>query len=708
VSGLQPERNPSRSPLFQVMFVLQNTPTPDLEMVGLSFSSMPTETGTAKYDLTLSFDQTDVGLKGSLEYNSDLFDGSTMARMMEQFQNLLRSILDDPRRPISEYSLLADAERSQLLDQWNATGTDYPRDKCVHELFEEQVERTPDAVALEFGDDRLTYRELNAQANRLAHHLLGLAVRPDQLVGICVERSLEMVVGVLGILKAGAAYLPLDPEYPLDRLQYMLKDAGSTVVVTLARLKDKLPETEIPLVLLDSDAKVLGARDSRNPGCPCTADNLAYVMYTSGSTGKPKGTAIRHRSINRLLFGVDYVELNDQQTILQLAPLAFDASTFEIWGALLHGGKLVVAPPGPPDFDELGQLISRNGVSTIWLTASLFNRVIETRPEALVGVKQLLTGGEALSVHHVRMAFDRLGPETTLINGYGPTESTTFACCYRIPRDLSPDATSVPIGRPIGNTQVYVLDSRLRPVPIGIAGELYIGGDGLATGYWRRPALTAKQFIKNPIPSAPGERLYRTGDLVRWLSTGNLEFLGRQDDQIKLRGYRIELAEIEAVLRDRADIADVVVVLRGGTPAEKRIVAYIVPQQAKAPTTSDLRAHLQRSVPEYMVPSAFVTLDRLPLEPEWESRSSGVARAEPPASGPGKAVRPASECSRGDADEYLVGSTRRATNRHTRQFLRVGRPLTAGYESRFANAQPVRGGPSFARLLPDAHDRRVG
>jgi amino acid adenylation domain-containing protein len=615
VDHLQLERDLSRTPLFQVMFAFQNAEFAPVEAADLSFSALDAQTGTAKFDLTFEMSENEGRLKGSVEYNTDLFDGSTIQRMLEHFQNLLRSIVEDPRRRVSDYSLLADAERSQLLEQWNATSTDYPRDTCVHELFEEQVRRTPDAVAVEFGEDRLTYRDLNRRGNQLAHHLISLGVRPDQLVGICVERSLEMIVGVLGILKAGAAYLPLDPEYPVDRFKYMLEDAGTTVVVTLERFKDRLPETETPAVLLDGDAELLATQETQDPGSPCTADNLVYVMYTSGSTGKPKGTAIRHRSVVRLLFGVDYVELDDQQTILQLAPLAFDASTFEIWGALLHGGRLVVAPPGPLDFAQLERVVSSRHVTTMWLTASLFNRVIETRPEALVGVKQLLTGGEALSVHHVRMALDRLGTETKLINGYGPTESTTFTCCYGVPRDLSPDATSVPIGRPIGNTRVYVLDPHLQLVPVGVLGELYVGGDGLATGYWKRPELTAEQFIENPLSSTPGDRLYRTGDVVRWLPTGDLEFLGRRDDQIKLRGYRIELAEIEAALREHASIADVVVVLRGATSAEKRLVAYIVPQEEQAPTTSDLRAHLQKSIPDYMVPSAFVALDRLPLNP---------------------------------------------------------------------------------------------
>ncbi len=446
--------------------------------------------------------------------------------------------------------------------------------KCIHQLFEAQVEQTPDAVAVVFEHESLTYRQLNSRANVLAHHLQTLGVGPEVLVGICMERSLEMIVGLLGILKAGGAYVPFDPAYPTERLRYMLEDAGVQVLLTQARLVESLPKHNARMVCLDTDIEATQQSENNPINC-VTPDNLAYVMYTSGSTGKPKGVSVIHRGVVRLVKGTEYANFSTQEVFLQLAPISFDASTFEIWGSLLNGGRLAVMPPHTPSLQELGQAIEQYQVTTLWLAAGLFHLMVDSQLSSLKNVRQLLAGGDVLSVSHVKKALQEL-KGCILINGYGPTENTTFTCCYAL-TDPTQVGNSVPIGRPIANTKVYLLDEKLQPQPIGVPGELYIGGDGLARGYLNRPDLTNEKFIPNPFSNELGERLYKTGDKARYLPDGNIEFLGRIDNQVKIGGFRIELGEIEAVLTAHPALRQAVVLAREDAPGDKRLVAYVVP-----------------------------------------------------------------------------------------------------------------------------------
>jgi amino acid adenylation domain-containing protein len=615
VEALQPERDLSHNPLFQVMFILQNAPMSDLDLTGLSVTSLPIENAISKFDLTLSMENTANGLVGVWEYNTDLFDSQTIERMMGHFVTLLVAIVENPQQQISQLPILTASEQQQLLVEWNDTQADYPQDKCIHQLFEEQVKRTPDAVAVVFADKQLTYNELNIRANQLAHYLQSFGVEANVLVGICVERSLEMIVGLLGILKAGGAYVPLDPDYPQERLSFMLADTQIKVLLTQQNLVEKLQKHQVKLVCLDTDSPVIAQCSQDNAIAPPIADvqatNLAYVIYTSGSTGQPKGVEVVHRGVNRLLFGVNYVHLDETQRFLQIAPISFDASTFEIWGALLHGARCVLFPESIPTAKSLSEEIHKHGITVLWLTSALFNSIIDDDPQALSEIKQLLIGGEALSLAHVNRAFETL-PFTQIINGYGPTESTTFTCCYPIPRKIETTIESIPIGSPIANTQVYILDDYLQPVPVGVPGELHIGGAGLARGYLNRPELTQEKFIPNPFDNS---KLYKTGDLARYLPDGNIEYLGRIDHQVKIRGFRIELGEIEAVLSQHEDVQISCVIVREDTPGEKQLVAYIVPQKDVTLTTSELRQFLGNKLPGYMIPSAFVMLDSLPLTP---------------------------------------------------------------------------------------------
>ena len=651
VEELQPSRNLSHSPLFQVMFQLLNDPVSTLKLAGLTVNSLKVDSGTAKFDLSLSMVDTEQGLIGSLEYNTDLFDAGTINRMLGHFQTLLEGIVANPEQQLSDLPLLTAAQRHQLLVEWNDTQADYPLDVCIHQLFAAQVERSPDAVAVVFEDEQLTYRELNCRANQLAHHLQKLGVGPEVLVGICVERSVKMVVGLLGILKAGGAYVPLDPTYPQERLSFMLEDAQVTVLLTQQCLLEELPKHCVQVVCLDTSWRfelvsdrdgvasgkaipnqkalptAISQESEQNPDNRVSARNLAYVIYTSGSTGKPKGVAVSHQAVNRLVCNTNYVNLEPKDVVAQVSNCSFDAATFEIWGALLHGARLVgIARDvalSPNDF--AAQLLS-HGISVLFLTTALFNQLVKEVPSAFNSVQHLLFGGEAVDPRWIKQVLKNEPPQR-LLHVYGPTESTTFASWHLVP-DVPFGSTTIPIGRPVSNTQIYLLDAQFVPVPIGVPGELYIAGAGLARGYLNRPDLTAERFIPNPFSNEPGSRLYKTGDNARYLPDGNIEFLGRIDQQVKIRGFRIELGEVEAVLVQHRSVRTAVVIAWEDMPGKKRLVAYLVAREQPAPPITELRSFLKKKLPDYMVPSAFIILDALPLTPNGKVDRSALPAPE--------------------------------------------------------------------------------
>ncbi|BAY50309.1 amino acid adenylation domain-containing protein (plasmid) [Scytonema sp. HK-05] len=612
VEELQPERSLSYHPLFQVMFVLENLPAQTLELPGLSITPMDVNAVTSKFDLSLLLTHTEQGLRGTWEYSTDLFDAGTISRMSRHFQTLLAGLVDNPQQRICELPLLTDAEKEQILVKWNNTQTEYPNDKCIHQLFEEQVEQTPDAVAVVYEDQKLTYRELNARANKLAHHLQNLGVKPEMLVGISMERSYELVVGSLAILKAGGAYVPLDPTYPKERLCLMLEDAQPQLLLTQQHLLEQLPSNGRKVVCIDSDWEAIARENATNLACQLKAGDLAYIIYTSGSTGQPKGVAVPHQAISRLLFNTNYINIEPSDRVAQVSNISFDAATFEIWGALVHGAQLIVITEDIAlSPDEFVTKLQQQEISTMFLTTALFNQLASVVPDAFKNIRHLLFGGEAADVHSVK-AILKNGLPQRLLHVYGPTECTTFSTWYLI-QDIPEEATTIPIGRPIANTQTYILDRYLQPVPIGVVGELYIGGSGLAKGYLNRPELTAERFIRNPFSREQQARLYKTGDLVRYLPDGNIEFVGRIDNQVKIRGFRIELGEIEAVLSQHPAIQYAAVIVRQDTPSDKRLIAYVVPNQNQATTVSDLRHFLKQKLPNYMIPAAFVMLEALPL-----------------------------------------------------------------------------------------------
>ncbi|MES2695947.1 MAG: amino acid adenylation domain-containing protein, partial [Verrucomicrobiota bacterium] len=617
VQELRPDRSSNRNPLFQVMFVLQNAPMAPAELPGLKLEPMDVDTGTTKFDLMLTMLESPQGLRAGFEYNAELFEVATIARMLRCFETLLESIVAQPDERIARLPLLTAAQRDQVVTGFNDTHTEYPRDRTIVELFEEQVARAPQAAALVFKGKQVSYRELNERADALALELRAAGVKPDALVGVCLERSVELIVALVAILKAGGAYVSLDPAYPGERLAFMLEDIQTPVLITRRELQGRLPAHAARVMLFDEVGRVVSgapqSADSHASGAPArpTSDNLAYVSYTSGSTGKPKGVAVPHRGVVRLVKNTNFATFGAEDVFLQFAPIAFDASTLEIWGALLNGGRLVIVPPGMTSLAELGETIERNGVTTLWLTAGLFHQMIEEQATRLKNVRQLLAGGDVLSVSHVTRALEQL-PQTKLINGYGPTENTTFTCCHRVSA-LPLAGRSVPIGRPIANTQVYILDREQQPVPVGVPGELYTGGDGLARGYLNRPELTAEKFVPDVFSADPGAKLYRTGDLARWLPDGSVEFLGRIDRQVKIRGFRVEPAEVEMILVTHPAIKECAVAVRSDAVGGKYLVAYLVAKQAPAPTSDVLRAFLAGKVPDYLVPSAFVALEALPL-----------------------------------------------------------------------------------------------
>ena len=520
---------------------------------------------------------------------------------------------DTQNRGATDGSPLAEDERNQLLYGWNPAPTPYP-ETTVSALFEKQAEAHGESMALIFNENGLTYRELNAQANRLAHYLIAAGAQPGRSVAIFLERGLEQIVATLAILKAGAAYIPLDVEFPQERIVQMLEDAQPQIILSHSDLAGRL--ADVTLVALDGLTVELQAQSESNPPVENSPDALAYIMYTSGSTGRPKGVEVVHRGIIRLLFGVDYVPLNADTVILHMAAVSFDAATFEIWGALLHGGICVLCPSRVPTLDMIGQLLAEHRVNTFWMTSALFNLVIAEASEILKPVKILLTGGEALSPWHVEKALREL-PETQLINGYGPTENTTFSTTYAFDRTTFDPARPIPIGRAIGNSTCYVLDDALSLVPVGVPGELYVGGDGLARGYANRPELTAKCFLPDPFSTKLGARMYKTGDRVCWNRDGLIEFIGRVDHQIKLRGFRIELQEIDIVLGSYLGVEQAVTVVYEDAVRGRWLVGYVKVADPKKFPVEGLEAYAYEKLPDYMVPAALVPVA------EWSFTPSG-------------------------------------------------------------------------------------
>ncbi|MHB8382373.1 MAG: non-ribosomal peptide synthetase [Candidatus Binataceae bacterium] len=635
VNRIQPERSLSHSALFQVMINWrdQENHLSFIGLDGLTVESLMAETRTAKFDMT--FFLTDFGTEiwVEVEYSTDLFDDDRIARMFGHYQTLLEAVAVDPDRPLAELPLLTDAERGQLLLEWNSPATEYPAGKCIHELFEEQAELNRDRVAVTCEREQLTYGQLNERANRLAHHLIGLGVGPEVLVGICVERSLEMIVGLLGILKAGGAYAPLDPECPKERLALMLDDAETPILLTQKRLLGRLPKRTARTICLDSDWGEIAGQNPDNPSSGIKCENLAYIIYTSGSTGGPKGVQVTHANVSRLMSATRAsfaFDANDVWTMFH--SYAFDFSVWEIWGSLLHGGRLVVVPFLTSRSPELfRELLRKEQVTVLNQTPSAFLQQLQSdqtskspdrsedkskdKSDDELALRLIIFGGEALDFGSLKAWVASHGDEMPqLVNMYGITETTVHVTYLRITDRLLAGGPGSRIGRPISDLQVYILDPHQNPVPIGVAGELYIGGAGLARGYLKRPELNAEKFIPNPFSDRAGSRLYRTGDLGRYLRDGNLEFLGRIDQQVKIRGFRIELEEIEAVLRQHPGVGQCVVVAREDAGGDKQLVSYVVaPPGEPAVSISALRRFIATQLPDYMIPNSFIWLEALPL-----------------------------------------------------------------------------------------------
>ncbi len=618
VERLQPERDLSRTPLVQVMFAYQNVPMSELKLEELAISPFGLELGASKFDLTVALAEAGDRLTAAFEYNTDIFDEATVNRIARHYENLLSSAVTDPLLPVLQLNLLEETERQQLVREWGSRQARYDSTACLHRLFEAQVEISPFATALVCGGAKMNYEELNVRANQLAHYLLQCGAGPETLVGIFLERSIEVVVAILGILKAGGAYLPMDVAYPKQRLSYMISDSGVKIVLTSEQLKDQLASESVTAIGLDGEWETIAKCDRANPVTPAVPANLAYVIYTSGSTGNPKGSLITHENVARLLDATEHwfrFDENDVWTLFH--SYAFDFSVWELWGALRYGGSLVIVPflvsRSPEAFYEL---LSKERVTVLNQTPSAFRQIMQA--EERTGVKDLalryvIFGGEALELQSLAPWFDRHGGEyPLLINMYGITETTVHVTYRPITAADLDDASGSVIGVQIPDLELYLLDDRAEPAPIGVRGEIHVGGAGLARGYLNRPALTAERFIPNPFSDSPGARLYRSGDLGRYLGDGDVEYFGRIDHQVKIRGFRIELGEIESVLNQCSIVREGVVLMKsaGGDP---RLIAYVVTETGGRISVTELRDELKQKLPEYMVPSAFVWLDAMPL-----------------------------------------------------------------------------------------------
>jgi amino acid adenylation domain-containing protein len=664
---------PRSASLFDSIVVFENYPVDATAVLGndsfyLENIQVSQQTNYPLTLIALPGDQ----LQVRISYDTNRFDDGTITRLLGHFQTLLEGIVANPEARVSQLPLLTEFEKNQLLIDGYNPQVDYPVTKCLHQLFEEQVKRTPESVAVVYSDQQLTYNELNNRANQLAHYLQSLGVKPDQLVGICLERSLEMIVGLLGILKAGGAYVPLDPEYPIERLSFMLEDAQLSVLLTQQKLGETLPQHQAQIIYLDSDWEKIAENSHSNPENTVTPDNLAYVIYTSGSTGKPKGVLVNHSNVVRLFAATDaWYNFNSQDVWSLFHSYAFDFSVWEMWGALLYGGRLVVVPYLVTRSTEaFYQLLCQEKVTILNQTPTAFRQLIQAE-ESLKGsfplsrgdrssttdndlsLRLVIFGGEALEINSLQPWFQRHGDQCPqLVNMYGITE-TTVHVTYRPLSMNDLNSTASVIGRPIPDLQVYLLDQHLQLVPVGVPGEMYVGGAGVTKGYLNRPELTTERFISSPfekdevIPPTPlnkggnePSKLYKTGDLGRYLPDGNIEYLGRIDNQVKIRGFRIELGEIEALLASHPQIWETVVIVRDDATGDKRLVAYIVPQSEKTITINEIRQFLKAQLPGYMIPNAFVILDALPLTANGKIDSRALPPPESSSEASDKYVAP--------------------------------------------------------------------
>ncbi|MGZ8941903.1 MAG: non-ribosomal peptide synthetase [Methylobacter sp.] len=620
VKTLHLQRDRSQNPLFQVMFILQDYSDNESQSE-VNLESLQADSGTAQFELVLELLETSSGLVGRLEYATDLFETATIARMIGHFQTLLEGIIAHPQARLSELPLLTARECQQVLIDWNDTAATFPRDKCIHELFETQAGETPDAVALVYEDGQLTYAQLNAKANQLAHHLRELGIKPDVLVAICVERSLNMVVGLLAILKAGGAYVPLDPSYPKERLAFMLKDCDPLVLLTQGKLESLFEgmTKALPVIDLEADSLPWAVQPDINLNryhVGLTSTHLAYVIYTSGSTGVPKGVMIEHKGVcNMITDLIKRYTIGNKDRLLQFASIAFDVSVEEIFVALISGASLVLRNENwlAGDASEFWALCEKNGISIVNLPTFFWQQLIQEDQAVIPStINAIIIGSEAVHSQALAAWFERKGYRPKLFNAYGPTETTVNATIH----ELSTDSLSwQSIGRPIANTHIYILDANNQPTPIGVPGELFISGEGLARGYLNRPVLTAERFVADPFTAQAGAHMYKTGDLARWLANGTIEFLGRNDFQVKIRGFRIELGDIEAKLQQHPQLQEVVVDTYQPASGDQRLVAYLVSKSSPAASPSELRGFLEALLPEFMIPSYFLFLDALPLTP---------------------------------------------------------------------------------------------
>jgi amino acid adenylation domain-containing protein len=723
VAELQPGRELSRHPLVQVMFTFLNAHRETLRLPGLQATRLDVPTGATHFDLSLTLRESDRGLVGGLEYSTDLFDGATARGLVDHYRRLLEAVAADPGVRVGDVPLLTAAEREQVLVGWNPPRPAPADGRCLHQLFEAHAARTPEAEAVVCGAESLTYGELDRRANRLAHALRRLGVGPEVCVGVCLDRSADLVVSLLAVLKAGGAYVPVDPAYPRERLAVVLDDVRPRVVLTQERFRAHLPADGC--TVLCTDVRSLDGESDENPRTAVAADNLAYVIHTSGSTGRPKGCLVTHRNVARLLratapeFGFD-----ERDTWTLFHSYAFDFSVWELWGALAHGGRLVVVPyhlsRSPAAVHDL---VCREGVTVLNQTPSAFYQLAQAAEGAPAGqrppLRVVIFGGEALDVTRLRPWFARHGArEPRLVNMYGITETTVHVTSCPLSAADPGDKPGSPIGRPIPGWRVYVLDRRLRPVPVGVPGEVYVGGDGVARGYLGAPDATAERFVPDPFGPS-GCRLYRSGDRARWRADGTLEYLGRVDQQVKIRGFRIEPGEVEAALLAHPAVRQAAVVAREDAPGDKRLVAYVVPRSADACSEADLRGFLQEKLPEYARPAACVFLTELPLTPNGKLDRRALPPPDPTRATSAEPVAPRDALEGWVADVWREalglgavgvednffaagGDSIRAALVVNRVQRRLGRPVpvTAIFEA------PTAAG--FARFLADHYPAAAG